>query len=217
MLEAELYKMLEGTADAAFVVDSYGVTRFWNHAAEKLFGYAASVALGRPCAELIEGHGPLGNLVCWPDCTVLQWFAAGREIPNFDLKTRTCAGCRLWVNVSILQFHDSRARRHYAVHLMRDIGQRKKSEELSEKLLQAAQELVALSTDPAHDVPVSPLSDQERKILRFLAKGHSPAEATAHLKITARTLRNHLYNVNRKLGTRNRLAAVVHATRRGLI
>jgi DNA-binding CsgD family transcriptional regulator len=35
--------------------------------------------------------------------------------------------------------------------------------------------------------------------------------------ISSQTLRNHLYHVNRKLGTHNRLEAVVHAVRRGLI
>ncbi len=90
-------------------------------------------------------------------------------------------------------------------------------EESGKKLLHAAQELVALAAGRKHDAPVSPLSEQERRILRSLAKGRSPVETAARLKITPRTLRNHLYNVNRKLGTRNRLAAVVHATQRGLI
>ncbi|HKU61032.1 MAG TPA: LuxR C-terminal-related transcriptional regulator [Gemmatimonadales bacterium] len=37
------------------------------------------------------------------------------------------------------------------------------------------------------------------------------------LKISAQTLRNHLHHINRKLRTHNRLEAVTHAQRRGLL
>jgi PAS domain S-box-containing protein len=217
MLESELHKLLEGTADAAFVVDAHGVTHSWNRAAEKLFGYTAAEAVGRGCMELIDGHGPGGTLFCREECRLFQLLATGGEIPDYDLEVKARSGCRVWVNVSILQLHDVRTHQHYAVHLMRDIRQRKKIEELGEKLAQTAKELAALSGDHLPHGPVSPLTDQEQKILRSLAKGRSPAETAAKLKIASRTLRNHLYHVNRKLGTTSRLAAVVHATKRGLI
>jgi PAS domain S-box-containing protein len=217
MLESELHKLLEGTADAAFLVDAQGVTRSWNQAAEKLLGYRAEEAVGLPCAGLIEGHGPLGTLVCEHDCHVLQCVAAGSEIPNFDLEAKTGSGHRVWVNVSILRFYDPRTRRNFAVHFMRDIAGRKKTEELGRKLLGAAKDLLTLAADPAPPAPISPLTEQEQRLLRNLATGRSPAEVARELGITARTLRNHLYHVNRKLHTKNRLEAVIHAARRGLI
>ncbi|HYM09147.1 MAG TPA: PAS domain S-box protein [Bryobacterales bacterium] len=217
MLESELHKLLEGTADAAFVVDGQGVTRSWNRAAERLLGYQASEVIGKPCAALLEGRGALGTPVCREECDVLGCVSSGCEIPNFDLDIRTRSGERLWVNVSILQFHDIRTRRHLAVHLMRDIGERKKSEELHEKLLRAAKDMVSLSGDPARHAPVSPLTDQEQRVLKCFGAGRSPAEVARELKITDRTLRNHLYHINQKLQTNNRLEAVIHATRRGLI
>ncbi len=216
MLESELHRLLEGTADAAFVVDAQGVTRSWNQAAEKLFGRRAKDAIGRPCAELIEGHDALGTLICKHDCQVLQCVAAGCEIPNFDLHVKTASG-RAWVNVSILRFFEPRTRRALAVHFVRDIGKRKQTEELGRKLLGAAKDLVALAADPSPPAPVSPLTEQEQRLLRSLASGRSPAEVARELRITGRTLRNHLYHVNRKLGTTNRLEAVIHAAKRGLI
>jgi len=217
VLESELHTLLEGTADAAFVVDVNGFTRIWNRAAERLFGYPSSQAAGSHCADLIDGRDALGSLVCRRDCTVLGWCAAGREIPNFDLEARTHSGSRIWVNVSILPLHDRYARRRYAIHLVRDIQPVKKREEFCERLMQAAQDLVALRDGQEQAAPAVALTDQEQRILRSLAKGASPAAITAKLNITSRTLRNHLYNINRKLGTRSRLAAVVHATQRGLI
>lgn len=217
MLEGELHKLLEGTADAAIVADTDGAIRYWNRAAEMLLGHSAYGVLGRPCAELIDGQDATGNQLCRPDCTVLKSCAAGRQIPNFDMEARTSAGTRLWVNVSILRWHDSYRRRHFCIHLMRDIGLRKETDELNRKLLDAAEQLVNLSGRRKHDATVSPLTNQEQRILRSLAQGRSPAETARRLKIAPRTLRNHLYNVNRKLGTRNRLAAVVHAMQHGLI
>jgi len=217
MLESELHKLLEGTADAAFVVDAQGLTRSWNEAAEKLLGYRAADAIGQPCAGLIEGHGPLGTLVCEHDCHVLQCVATACEIPNFDLRAKAASGHPVWVNVSILRFYDPRTRRHLAVHFMRDIAGRKKTEELGRKLLDAARDLLTLSGDPAPPAPISPLTEQEQRLLRSLATGRRPAEIARELGITGRTLRNHLYHVNRKLGTKNRLEAVIHAARRGLI
>lgn len=217
MLQSDLHKLLEGTADAAFVVDAQGVTRSWNQAAEKLLGIRAQDAIGQPCAGLMDGQGALGTLVCGHDCHVLQSLAAGREIPNFDINVKTGSGQRLWVNVSVLQFYDSRTRHRLAIHLMRDIAARKKNEELGQKLLDAAKDLVALSGDPVPLPPVSQLTEREQKLLRSLATGRSPAEVASELGITGRTLRNHLYRVNRKLRTRNRLQAVIHAQRCGLI
>jgi PAS domain S-box-containing protein len=216
VLEGELFQLLEGTADAAFVVDAQGLTRSWNHAAEKLLGYRAAEVLGKSCAELLEGRGALGAVVCREDCNVLECVAAGREVPNFDLEVKARSGHRIWVNTSILQFHDRRTNRCYVVHLVRDIRERKQSEGLTQKLLDAAKDLVVLAAAPA-TAPVSGLTIQEQKVLRLLAAGKRPVEVTRELQITARTLRNHSHHVIQKLGTKNRLEAVTHAMRRGLL
>jgi PAS domain S-box-containing protein len=217
MLERELFRFLEATADAAFAVDPLGFIRSWNRSAERLFGYKSSEVLERPCAELFQGRGALGTLVCTESCDVLECAAAGREIPNYDLEVKSRSGKGQWVNVSILVFADERTGRRLVVHLARDITERKKTETLTQQLVQAAKQLAAHSEDPAPPAPVSPLTEQEKCVLRMLAQGKNPAEVARDLRITPRTLRNHISHANRKLRTRNRLEAVVHATRRRLI
>jgi DNA-binding CsgD family transcriptional regulator len=54
-------------------------------------------------------------------------------------------------------------------------------------------------------------------VLRSLSEGQSPANVVHALKISPQTLRNHLHHINQKLGTHNRLEAVIHAIRRRLI
>jgi PAS domain-containing protein len=44
-----LLEFLEETADAAFCVNQQGEICSWNAAAEKLFGYSSSEAIGQSC------------------------------------------------------------------------------------------------------------------------------------------------------------------------
>ena len=217
MLERDLFKLLEGTADAAFAVDEQGLICSWNRAAEKLFGYAASEVLHRPCAPLFQGYDILGAPVCAEPCNVMECVAAHQEVSNYDMLVKVRAGGTIWVNVSILVFHDERTYRHLIVHLARDISRRRKSEDLAYKLVQVARDVTSLAEDAGTLPPVSPLSEQERKILRLLAEGKTAAKVARELAITPRTLRNHLHHANQKLHTCSRLEAVTQATRRGLL
>jgi PAS domain S-box-containing protein len=217
MLERELFTLLESTADAAFTVDEEGLIRSWNRAAEKLFGYPAGRVLGHSCAALFQGRSRLGNTVCHEGCSVLECVHAKREVSNYDLEVKTSGDQRLWVNVSILVFVDGRTKQRLVVHLARDITRERKREELTQKVLGAAQQLTALSDDGEAFPPVSPLTGQERHVLSLLAEGRSPSDVTRELHITLRTLRNHIQNAGRKLGTRSRLETVIHASRQKLI
>ena len=217
VLERELFKLLEGTADAAFTVDEQGLVCSWNRAAEQLFGHSASEVLHQPCAPLFQGYDSLGIKICAEPCSVLECVAAHQAVSNYDMAVKVRPGGTMWVNISILVFHDERTHRHLIVHLARDINRKKKGEVLVSKLVHAAREIASLPDDPNALPPVSPLSERERKILRLLAEGKTAAKVARELGITTRTLRNHLHHANQKLRTRSRLEAVTQAARRGLL
>lgn len=63
MFAAEVYRLLEGAADAAFAVTLRGEICFWNNTAEQLFGYSAADVLNRTCDRL-HGAGAPGARVC---------------------------------------------------------------------------------------------------------------------------------------------------------
>ena len=84
-------------------------------------------------------------------------------------------------------------------------------------MLDISKELVAASGHVDGITPVSPLSEQEQRILRLFVKAKNSAEIARELGITLPTLRNHLHTINEKLRTHNRLEAVMHAMQRGLI
>ena len=217
MLAGDLSKLLEGTADAAFAVNDQGLICAWNRAAEKLFGYSAFEVLDKPCAPLFQGRSRLGTEICSEPCSVIACALLHKEIPNYDMEVRVRSGRRISVNVSSLVLRDDRLNRHLLVHLMRDISQRKKAEELTAKLLRIAQQVSALPKENASLPPALPLTKQERRVLQLLADGKTPSTVARELGINLRTLRNHIHHINQKLHTHNRLEAVIHATQRGMI
>jgi Response regulator containing a CheY-like receiver domain and an HTH DNA-binding domain len=121
------------------------------------------------------------------------------------------------VNVSTLAFEEPRRNRRLVVHLTRDISRRKKSEELLAKMLEISKEVVAVADHNTRVAPVSPLSEQEQRILRLFAQAKNSSEIARDLGITLPTLRNHLHSINEKLRTHNRLEAVMHAMQNALI
>lgn len=211
MLEGELFALLEGTADAAFAVDEQGRIRSWNASATRLFGYTCSEVLNQSCFALLEGRGGAGcnarrgDQPCTPD---------GCQSPAFDLEVRVQSGRRIWVNVSTLIYHDERRDRRLVVHLVREITARKKSEEFARQVVSLSR---LLSNGDAQGAAAGRLSEQERRILRSFAGGRNSAEIARDFGISLQTLRNHLHRINQKLGTHNRLEAVMQAMQSGLI
>jgi PAS domain S-box-containing protein len=217
MLERDLFDLLDHTADAAFAVTDGGEICSWNASAEALFGFGRNEAVGKTCFELLQGRGVLGTLVCTENCHVRDCAAHQMAIPDFDLEFNTRSGQRIWVNVSTLVHEDPKSGRRRIVHLARNIEDRKHKEALVQRMLLVSKEFVEISNDSLRPAPVSPLSEQEHRVLRCFADGKSPVDIARELEISAQTLRNHLHHINQKLGTHNRLEAVTHAIRRKLI
>lgn len=129
MFTGDVYKLLEGTADAAFVVALDGEICFWNTAAEQLFGYKAADVLNRTCDDVLKGKGTLGGVIYSGERSVLSCAAHSESIPTFDLEVTTGSGQRKWVSVSTIVFEDSRLGRRLVAQLAHDISDRKELEQ----------------------------------------------------------------------------------------
>ena len=215
--DRDLFDFLEHTADAAFAVTDAGEICSWNSSAEALFGFARDEVIGKTCFELFRGRGVLGTLVCREHCQVRDCAAHHRPIPDFDLEVKVRSGQRIWVNVSTMVHEDPKTGRRRIVHLMRSVRDRKRTEALVQRMLRTSKELLEAADASVRAEPIPRLSEQEHRVLRGLSEGQSPAAVVRDLRISHQTLRNHLHHINQKLGTHNRLEAVIHATRRKLI
>jgi len=61
------------------------------------------------------------------------------------------------------------------------------------------------------------LTEREVEILRLLAQGLANKQIAYRLRVSDKTIRNHISNVYRKLGISDRTQAVLYAVRKGLI
>lgn len=67
----------------------------------------------------------------------------------------------------------------------------------------------------AEPVPASPLTTQQRGILRLLADGRSTREIAAELGLSENTVKGYIQEIFRRLDVNNRVAAVMRASRAG--
>ncbi|HXE13353.1 MAG TPA: PAS domain S-box protein [Bryobacteraceae bacterium] len=142
MFTGDVYKLLEGTADAAFVVTLEGEICFWSRAAERLFGFRAADVLNQPCYSVLRGEDVLGRVVCTGGCSIQHCAAHGHAIPAFDLEVTTRSGQRIWVNISTLIFEDSRLHRRLIAHLAHDISERKQVELAFARMVALSEEVI---------------------------------------------------------------------------
>ncbi len=112
---------LAAAGDGACVVGADGRIVLWNRAAEKMLGYPAREALGRPCCDVFVGHDDDGNRLCYQGCHIMKLMDLGETIRSFDMKTRSKAGQPVWLNVSILRLPEAGPSGAATVHLFRDV------------------------------------------------------------------------------------------------
>jgi PAS domain S-box-containing protein len=202
---------LATAGDGVCVVGGDGRIVLWNRAAEKMLGYAAREALGRPCCEVFVGHDDDGNRLCYQGCHVMKLMDIGETVQSFDMKTRAKAGHPLWLNVSILRLPEAEGSGAATVHLFRDVTATK-------ELLTLVHERGAATAERDAGVdPKAVLSRRELDVLRLLAIGLNTRAAAERLHVSPATVRNHVQNLFAKLDVHSRLEAVAYATRHRLL
>lgn len=220
MHESDLYKMLRDAGDAIFVVDEFGLIRFWNADAQRLLGWSTAAVLQQACAPALDGCDSAGTRLCAQDCALLEITRRNTHVSAFDLDVKTASGTRKWVNVSII-VADVQGER-LLIHLLRDIHAQKRAEALTEELTVLVNRLTEqraerLSVSVPAQAPTVELTAQERKILTLLARGFGTAGIGLELNVTPATVRNHVQHLLKKLRVHTRLQAVLRGSREGLL
>jgi PAS domain S-box-containing protein len=203
-----LDEALARAADGAFGIGPEGRIVLWNRAAEKMLGYSAREAVGRPCCDFFVGYDDSGNRLCYQGCHVMSLVKLGDPVQSFDMRTRTKGGRPIWINLSTLTVSNGRGGGIMTIHLFRDVTATKELLSLVRERLTAPD-----SAEPTGDV----LTRRELEILRMIATGVRTKAAADKLHVSPATVRNHVQNILGKLGAHSRLEAVAMANRQRLL
>ena len=200
--------LVDGTADAAFAVDSSGRISAWNKAAAELFGLSEAQVINVPCHKIFQcsdDNGPLCSEFC-----VIERAAMDNHVPaNFDLRIQVSSG-KLWCNFSTLIASDPASGARYAIHIVRPV-------EIRKRLEQALSEFVRAQTRNGQYGVNAHLTAREIEVLKSLAKGHSTRKIANQLNISSATVNNHVKHILTKFEAHTRLEAIRHAESVGVI
>jgi PAS domain S-box-containing protein len=127
-----LAAIVEGSEDAIVGKTLDGIITNWNQAAERILGYSATEAIGKPITLLI----PPDRLD--EEREILARLKAGRRVQHFETVRVTKDGREIDVSLSISPIKDPSGRVVGASKILRDITERKK---VDHDLLQAQRQL----------------------------------------------------------------------------
>jgi PAS domain S-box-containing protein len=218
-----LLEVVGASSDGVYAVNARQVITYWSPSAEKILGYKASEALGKHCYEFVLGEDYDRQPFCRRDCPTIVAARRGRGVPAYDICSKTRSGRDVWLSMSIIPAGNKNDGGPVAIHLFRDVTDRRLSESLANDTVAAVQGFLAGSNGARGDVskpapaPNPGLSAREIEVLRRLSQGDGTAELAENLGISVATARNHMDRAMRKLGVHSRLQAVVRASKLGLI
>jgi PAS domain S-box-containing protein len=122
-----------------------GVMTSWNEGAERLYGYTAAEAVGRPISLIIPGE--LRHELA----AILDKLSAGRRIEHFETTRVAKSGRRIDVSVTISPVRDPSDRVIGASSIARDITHRKRIEATTRER-DTLRSVASLAAGAAHEI-----------------------------------------------------------------
>ncbi len=136
-----LAAIVESSSDAIVSKDLDGVITTWNHSAQRVFGYTAEEAVGRPVTILI----PPNRLDEEPE--ILRRIRRGERIEHYETVRQRKDGTLIDVSLTVSPILDARGKIVGASKIARDVTERKRLDALLHASERRSQEL--LSAIPA--------------------------------------------------------------------
>ena len=126
---AFLAAIVESSNDAIVSKSLSGIIMTWNKGAERIFGYAAEEAIGRPVTIII----PEDRLDEEP--AILARIQAGERVDHFETVRRRNDGKLIDISLTISPIRDNSGKIIGASKIARDISERRRAAEHREMLL----------------------------------------------------------------------------------
>ena len=131
---ARLAAIVESSDDAIISKDLNGMIMTWNAGAERLFGYTASEAVGRPVTMLIPSNRDNEE----PE--ILERVRRGERVDHYETVRRRKDGALLNISLTVSPIFDSTGNVTGASKIARDITGSKQATERIEELLRVAEQ-----------------------------------------------------------------------------
>jgi PAS domain S-box-containing protein len=216
----EIKQLLEGTAEAAILIDSNGVIAGCNKAATSFFGLNENDFIGKLCQDVLLGKDECGRN-CSETCTVRKRAQNHLPINSYDIQVKTKENMQ-WCNVSVLIADEASSTDPYTIHIIRPADIQKKLEFLVRDFVVKETNLPANNVKEVLSAKKTPivnveLTKREVEILQLLANGETSAKVAKKLFISTSTVNNHIQHIMQKLNVKSRLEAIRRAEQTGLI
>jgi PAS domain S-box-containing protein len=120
---ARLASIVESSDDAIISKDLSGIITSWNRGAEKIFGYTAVEAIGKPITMLIPSH------LADEERQILERLGRGEMIDHFETTRQRKDGTAIDISLSISPIRDEAGNITGMSKIARDITERKRAEQ----------------------------------------------------------------------------------------
>ena len=140
-LEREAFRLaaiVESAEDAIVSKDLDGIIQSWNHGAERIFGYTAEEAIGRPITIVI----PDDRLD--EEAEVLRRIRAGLAVEHFETVRRRKDGSPIDISLTVSPICTSTGEVIGASKIARDITEQRRLREIAEDASRLKDEFLAL-------------------------------------------------------------------------
>jgi PAS domain S-box-containing protein len=119
---------VESSDDAILSKDTKGVITSWNPGAERIYGYGADEAIGRPISILIPGHRR------GEERRILDRVLSGERIEHYETERVTKDGRQIVVSLTVSPLRDAQGTPQGASVIARDISGRHRTLSLASRL-----------------------------------------------------------------------------------
>src|SRR5580704_8832411 len=127
--EQQLAAIVESSDDSIVSQDLYGIIKSWNPGAERLFGYTAEEAIGKPITLLIpiDRHGE--------ESDILSRIRRGECINHYETVRRRKDGSLVDVSLAVAPTKNAEGRVIGASKIARDVTERRRAGQLAQRLV----------------------------------------------------------------------------------
>jgi len=119
----QLSAIVDSSDDAIVSKDLNGIIRSWNSGAQRIFGYSAEEAIGRPITIIIPSE------LQQEEREILARLRRGERIDHFETVRLSKSGSRVYVSLTISPVRDNLGNVIGASKIARDISERRRFEE----------------------------------------------------------------------------------------